>query len=339
MTKDLALLVGDTAGLADHRGLPRQGRREPREGAGRAGGLIGLRALNKGRPERAGMMREGGGGMTPPPDLPADPDRRGRRGGQLRRRALVRLPGAARRGVDLSDTQALGKLIDYAAVRQGSGPSSRRARTSRRRPSTSSTTRSGPCSRPSSRRPVAPREEVNAWLTPARARRAVRRPACPACGARARAAALADGRVLGPDRCRIEVADPRTKKRPVNFTFERRGIFTWKLVRITPPDPQVGGSGRGEAPPGILRAGRPAVRRRLLRLARLCALPAQGGGEQHDRDKLEALIDFPAVSENLKPPGRQRVIKAARVAEEAAGCRWRRSAGSARSGATAKSAS
>ena len=34
MTKDLALLVGDTAGLADHRGLPRQGRGQPREGAG-----------------------------------------------------------------------------------------------------------------------------------------------------------------------------------------------------------------------------------------------------------------------------------------------------------------
>ena len=35
MTKDLALLVGARAALADHRGLPGQGRREPAEGHGR----------------------------------------------------------------------------------------------------------------------------------------------------------------------------------------------------------------------------------------------------------------------------------------------------------------
>ena len=34
MTKDLALLVGDRPGLAHHRGLPRQGRREPDQGDG-----------------------------------------------------------------------------------------------------------------------------------------------------------------------------------------------------------------------------------------------------------------------------------------------------------------
>lgn len=39
----------------------------------------------------------------------------------------------------------------------------------------------------------------------------------------------------GPDRCRISVADPADKTRHTEFTFERRGVFVWKLVRITLP--------------------------------------------------------------------------------------------------------
>ena len=44
----------------------------------------------------------------------------------------------------------------------------------------------------------------------------------------------------GPDRCRITVADPSLASRKTEFTFQRRGIFTWKLVRIVLP---------GRAPP------------------------------------------------------------------------------------------
>jgi hypothetical protein len=39
----------------------------------------------------------------------------------------------------------------------------------------------------------------------------------------------------GPDRCRIAVADPNNKARKTEFTFERRGIFVWKLERIVLP--------------------------------------------------------------------------------------------------------
>lgn len=39
----------------------------------------------------------------------------------------------------------------------------------------------------------------------------------------------------GPDRCRITVADPADKTRKTEFTFERRGIFVWKLERIVLP--------------------------------------------------------------------------------------------------------
>ena len=43
----------------------------------------------------------------------------------------------------------------------------------------------------------------------------------------------------GPDRCRITVASPANKTRHTEFTFERRGIFVWKLVRITLPSKPV----------------------------------------------------------------------------------------------------
>jgi hypothetical protein len=39
----------------------------------------------------------------------------------------------------------------------------------------------------------------------------------------------------GPDRCRINVSDPADRRRHTEFTFERRGIYTWKLVRIAMP--------------------------------------------------------------------------------------------------------
>jgi hypothetical protein len=46
----------------------------------------------------------------------------------------------------------------------------------------------------------------------------------------------------GPDRCRISVTDPANKTRKTEFTFQRRGIFEWKLVRIAiPRRPPAGG--------------------------------------------------------------------------------------------------
>ena len=39
----------------------------------------------------------------------------------------------------------------------------------------------------------------------------------------------------GPDRCRITVADPSNPARTTEFTFQRKGIFNWKLNRIVLP--------------------------------------------------------------------------------------------------------
>jgi hypothetical protein len=39
----------------------------------------------------------------------------------------------------------------------------------------------------------------------------------------------------GPDRCRIGVSDPGPPARTTEFTFTRKGIFTWKLTRIELP--------------------------------------------------------------------------------------------------------
>ncbi len=39
----------------------------------------------------------------------------------------------------------------------------------------------------------------------------------------------------GPDRCRITVADPDAHGRKTEFTFQRRGVFDWKLTRILLP--------------------------------------------------------------------------------------------------------
>ena len=39
----------------------------------------------------------------------------------------------------------------------------------------------------------------------------------------------------GPDRCRIVVADPAAPSRKTEFTFQRRGVFSWKLTRIVRP--------------------------------------------------------------------------------------------------------
>jgi len=39
----------------------------------------------------------------------------------------------------------------------------------------------------------------------------------------------------GPDRCRIVVTDPDASWRRAEFTFQRKGIFSWKVARIVLP--------------------------------------------------------------------------------------------------------
>ena len=51
----------------------------------------------------------------------------------------------------------------------------------------------------------------------------------------------------GPDRCRIVVADPEARSRHAEFTFQRHGIFTWKVARILLP-PRKSGALTGAAP-------------------------------------------------------------------------------------------
>jgi hypothetical protein len=49
----------------------------------------------------------------------------------------------------------------------------------------------------------------------------------------------------GPDRCRITVADGADRTRKTEFTFQRNGVFNWKLTRIVLP---------GHAPPASAAA-------------------------------------------------------------------------------------
>jgi DUF2939 family protein len=144
-----------------------------------------------------------------------------------------------------SDTQALGKLIDYAAVRAGLGPQLAPGLNETPPPVDVWHDPIGALKQVFQPPPAAPRDEVNAWLTP-RALDALSNGRLPGVAPPERGGhPWPSVKYWSPDRCRIQVADPRTRTRPVNFTFERRGIFTWKLVRIVPPDPQVGGRGAG----------------------------------------------------------------------------------------------
>ncbi len=47
----------------------------------------------------------------------------------------------------------------------------------------------------------------------------------------------------GPSRCRIGVRDPLAHSRRTEFTFERKGIFSWKLTRIMLPQTAAAMSG------------------------------------------------------------------------------------------------
>ncbi len=51
-----------------------------------------------------------------------------------------------------------------------------------------------------------------------------------------------------PDRCRIVVADPNDPVRRTEFTFQRRGIYSWKLTRIRYPRPLQPRSAEQSAP-------------------------------------------------------------------------------------------
>ncbi len=46
----------------------------------------------------------------------------------------------------------------------------------------------------------------------------------------------------GPDRCRISVSDPAAPSRHTEFTFQRKGIVTWRLTRIVLPGRPAGGA-------------------------------------------------------------------------------------------------
>lgn len=77
--------------------------------------------------------------------------------------------------------------------------------------------------------------------------------AVPADGADAGAARASDAHAgkaawgygyLGLDRFRVTVSDPARGDGPVALTLERRGLFSWKLIRVDLPLDQLGPSGR-----------------------------------------------------------------------------------------------
>jgi len=150
---------------------------------------------------------------------------------------------ALRDAASVGDTHTLGKIMDYQAVRAGRAPQLVPGGGEPPPPVDLFRDPIGALRQAMQPPPTAPREEVNAWLTP-RALDALANGRLPGVAAPEKGAHPWPAvKYWGMNRARIEVADPRTKKRPVSFVFERRGIYTWKLVRISPPDPQVGGSG------------------------------------------------------------------------------------------------
>ena len=145
---------------------------------------------------------------------------------------------AVRSAAEFGDVQALGQLVDYNAVRQSLRTQIRPASAERGPPPDILRDPIGALRR--AWEPVSPQTDVNTFLTPeALARLTQGRP--PA-GPRA---APGEGLFGGPvpavkfwstSRVRLGVADPGQRTRETLFTFERKALFSWRLVGVRLPD-------------------------------------------------------------------------------------------------------
>ncbi|MGZ8364595.1 MAG: DUF2939 domain-containing protein [Caulobacteraceae bacterium] len=83
--------------------------------------------------------------------------------------------------------------------------------------------------------PQAPAAAVDSWLTP-KSLSALTNGRMPRAGVQStEKSPFPMVKYWGVNRCRISVSDPGRPSRETMFTFERRGIYDWKLVRIVLP--------------------------------------------------------------------------------------------------------
>lgn len=146
---------------------------------------------------------------------------------------------SVRSAAEFGDVQALQQLVDYNAVRQSLRTQLRPASAERAPPTDLLHDPLGALRR--AWEPVSPQADVDPLLTPeALARLTEGRPPTP--GAKP---LPADGVLGGPipavkfwstDRVRLGVADPMKATRETIFTFERRKLYSWRLVGIRLPD-------------------------------------------------------------------------------------------------------
>jgi hypothetical protein len=145
---------------------------------------------------------------------------------------------AVRSAAEFGDVQALGQLVDYNAVRQSLRTQIRPASAERAPPADILRDPLGALRR--AWEPVSPQTDVDSFLTPEALARLTqgRAPA----GAKV---APGDGPFGGPvpavkfwstDRVRLGVADPVQKARETIFTFERKKLYSWRLVGVRLPE-------------------------------------------------------------------------------------------------------
>lgn len=144
---------------------------------------------------------------------------------------------AVRSAAEFGDVQALGQLVDYNAARQSLRTQIRPASAESAPPPDMLRDPIGALRR--AWEPVSPQADVNSFLTPQALARLSqgRTPVGPA-------PTPGDGPFGGPlpavkfwstDRVRLGVTDPVQRARETIFTFERKTLFSWRLVGIRLP--------------------------------------------------------------------------------------------------------
>lgn len=143
---------------------------------------------------------------------------------------------AVRSAAQFGDVQALGELVDYNAVRESLRTQIRPASAEKQPPVDLLHDPLGALRR--AWEPVSPQADVNPYLTP----EAIA--ALSEGRGQAKPTPSAGGLFGGPvpavlywgfDRVRLGIADPARVTRQTIFTFQRRGMLTWRLVGVRLP--------------------------------------------------------------------------------------------------------
>jgi hypothetical protein len=145
---------------------------------------------------------------------------------------------AVRSAAEFGDVQALGQLVDYNAVRQSLRTQVRPASAERRPPADLLRDPIGALRR--AWEPASPQADVDRYLTPESIAALAQGRGAPAADAPLPGSGLWGGpvpavRFWSTDRVRLGVADPARRAPETIFTFERRKMFTWRLVGVRLP--------------------------------------------------------------------------------------------------------